>query len=66
MITGNVAENSDNIVENSDNIADNSDTIDSAKVSLSEDVANNLKKFKNLKVLSVLHSKYFTFLKLGN
>ena len=66
MISDDVAKNSDNIAKNSDNITENSDNIDSAKVSLSEDVANNLKKFKNLKVLSVLHSKYFTFLKLGN
>ena len=50
----------DDVAKNSDNIAENSDNIDS--VSLSEDVA---KKVENLKVLSVLHSKYFTFLMFG-
>ena len=54
---------SDDVAENSDNIAENSDNIDSAIVSLSEDVA---KEVNDLKVLSVLYSKYFTFLKLGN
>ena len=61
MISDDVAKNSDNIAKNSDNITENSDTIDSAKVSLSEDVANNLKKFKNLKVLSVLHPNILLF-----
>ena len=41
---------SDDVAENSDNIAENSDTIDSAKVSLSEDVANNILNITNLKV----------------
>ena len=41
-------------------------SIDSAIVSLSEDVANNILNITNLKVHCVLRSKYFTFLKLGN
>ena len=58
MISADVAENSDNIAEHSDNIAENSDNI--AKNS------DNITKNANINVSSVLHSKYFTCLKLGN
>ena len=37
-------------------------SIDSSIVSLSGDVTNNILDVTNLKVCSVLHSKYFTFL----
>ena len=43
----------------SDDVSENSDKIHL----VADNVANNI---TNLKVLSVLHSKYFTFLKLGN
>ena len=37
-------------------------SIDSSIVNLSGDVTNNILDVTNLKVCSVLHSKYFTFL----